>query len=150
MESCGSCHGDRAFRGASVHGFREARRPQFIRKMTTRSSSLSSAVPSLPVSPAAIGPVLLSVIRARFDLVVNIDGFNQVVLSVQDNTRKQVFPFYSRNWFIRTQNVSQLKMLQALGRLSLLAERRQSLVSESTNLPSHMNHSLPALKKCGN
>jgi hypothetical protein len=35
----------------------------------------------------------------HFDVVVNLDGFNEVALPTSENIPKGVFPFYPRNWF---------------------------------------------------
>jgi hypothetical protein len=37
----------------------------------------------------------------HFDIVVNIDGFNEVALPTAENIPKGVFPFYPRNWNAR-------------------------------------------------
>jgi hypothetical protein len=38
---------------------------------------------------------------AHFDVIINLDGFNEVVLPVTENLQKRVFPFYPRTWFLR-------------------------------------------------
>src|SRR4051812_42144550 len=38
---------------------------------------------------------------AHFDVVINLDGFNEAVLPVVENVPKGVFPFFPRNWFLR-------------------------------------------------
>jgi hypothetical protein len=38
---------------------------------------------------------------AHFDVVINLDGFNEVVLPVTENVSKKVFPFFPRTWFLR-------------------------------------------------
>jgi hypothetical protein len=38
---------------------------------------------------------------AHFDVVVNLDGLNEIALPAVDNVPKRVFPFYPRNWSIR-------------------------------------------------
>jgi hypothetical protein len=38
---------------------------------------------------------------AHFDILINLDGFNEVVLPVTENLQKRVFPFYPRTWFLR-------------------------------------------------
>jgi hypothetical protein len=61
---------------------------------------------------------------AHFDLVVNLDGFNEIVLPVVENLDKQVFPFYPRSWFIRVADSPTSR--QIVDRVtSLRAERRR-------------------------
>lgn len=38
---------------------------------------------------------------AEFDLVINLDGFNEAALPGPDNLRKKTFPIYPREWFSR-------------------------------------------------
>lgn len=40
-----------------------------------------------------------------FDLIINIDGFNEVALPLAENVPKGVFPIYPRAWFLRLQSV---------------------------------------------
>ncbi len=39
---------------------------------------------------------------AHFDVVINLDGYNEVVLPGAENVPKGVFPFFPRNWYHRT------------------------------------------------
>ena len=39
---------------------------------------------------------------AHFDVVINLDGFNEVALPPSDHVRKGVFVHYPRNWYMRT------------------------------------------------
>jgi len=43
----------------------------------------------------------LLTLGAEFDLIIEIDGFNEVALHAAENGRKHVFPAYPRNWFVR-------------------------------------------------
>lgn len=40
---------------------------------------------------------------AKFDLIVNIDGFNDLVMPIFYNLPKSVFPFYPTNWYLISQ-----------------------------------------------
>jgi len=42
---------------------------------------------------------------AHFDIIINIDGFNEVALPPAENVPKNVFPFFPRNWFMRVQDL---------------------------------------------
>jgi hypothetical protein len=39
---------------------------------------------------------------AEFDLVINLDGFNDMVLPAVENVPKGVFPLFPRSWYFRT------------------------------------------------
>jgi len=43
----------------------------------------------------------LLVLGAEFDIVLNLDGFNEITLPVNENMHRGVFPFFPRGWFFR-------------------------------------------------
>jgi len=56
---------------------------------------------------------------AEFDLVINIDGFNEVALPPTELVPRGVFPLYPRDWYIRTAHLEgadarQLAQLESL------------------------------------
>lgn len=61
---------------------------------------------------------------ARFDLVINIDGFNELALPLVENLPKQVFPAYPRAWFMRVRGLSSYRVTLMHGRIAVLQERR--------------------------
>lgn len=48
----------------------------------------------------------LLALGGEFDIVVNIDGFNEVALHEAENRSRNVFPAYPRSWFFHTQGLS--------------------------------------------
>ena len=63
---------------------------------------------------------------AHFDIVINLDGFNEVALPASENIPKQVFPFFPRAWFGRVHTLRRPELLSMIGQLALLQERRES------------------------
>jgi hypothetical protein len=37
---------------------------------------------------------------ANFDMIINIDGFNDLVMPIYFNLKKSVFPYYPTNWYV--------------------------------------------------
>ncbi len=70
---------------------------------------------------------LLSV-GERFDLIVNLDGFNEVAFG-KENAQRGVFPAYPRNWSFRVGGRDTLEDLEALGRAAAWSELRRQLAS---------------------
>lgn len=66
---------------------------------------------------------LLSV-GERFDLIVNLDGYNEVAFGLE-NFRRGVYPSYPRNWSLRIGGRDTLEDLEALGRVAYWTERRR-------------------------
>ncbi len=62
---------------------------------------------------------------AQFDVVVNIDGFNEVALPPVENVPKGVFPIYPRAWYYLSQHLPDPVELGQLGQLALLGKERR-------------------------
>ncbi|MBZ0111090.1 MAG: hypothetical protein K8J08_01380 [Thermoanaerobaculia bacterium] len=65
---------------------------------------------------------------AHFDLVINLDGFNDVALSATDLVPRGVFPFYPRDWDQRVGNFDGNLRLAA-GQIAWHRERRRRLAA---------------------
>jgi len=67
----------------------------------------------------------LLALGAEFDIVVNLDGFNEVALPYAENLRKGVFPAFPRGWYYRVANLNELDVMTKLARLELLNRSRK-------------------------
>ncbi len=63
-------------------------------------------------------------IGAHFDAVINLDGFNEVALPLEENLRRGVNPLFPRNWYFRVQDFDPSTRL-AIGKLAFLVDRRR-------------------------
>lgn len=63
--------------------------------------------------------------EAPIDVVVNIDGFNEVALPQAENLPKGVNPFYPRAWYYRTLRLHDQVALRRIGRASVLQDDRK-------------------------
>ena len=61
---------------------------------------------------------------AHFDVVVNIDGFNEIALPPVENIPKGVFPFYPRNWYFRSLTIPGENVQIMLGEIQYLRRLR--------------------------
>jgi len=68
------------------------------------------------------------------DVVLNIDGFNEVALPQQDNLRFGTFPFYPRAWKTRVAS-SDPALLGFRGRVMDLRERRRQRAAAFSDVP---------------
>jgi hypothetical protein len=66
----------------------------------------------------------LLAVGGHVDVVVNLDGFNDVVLPWYDNASHGVFPFYPRSWYWRTGNLSDPELVRRAGRIAVLEDLR--------------------------
>lgn len=55
---------------------------------------------------------------AQFDLVINIDGFNEVALPPAENLPWQVFPSYPRQWFGRVGTIEDIEGRALVGEIA--------------------------------
>ena len=53
-------------------------------------------------------------IGSEFDIVINIDGFNEAALPLSDNVPRNIFPFYPRNWFEQIGYKSDIKFFSLM------------------------------------
>jgi hypothetical protein len=63
---------------------------------------------------------------SHFDIVINLDGFNEVALSNAELRPQMIFPHYPRNWRQMTEGLGQ-ELRLAIGRLAYLRERQAGL-----------------------
>ena len=61
----------------------------------------------------------------RFDVVINLDGFNDLVLPVADNALQRVYPFYPRNWQLRITDLPDPAIRELIGERAFHARRRR-------------------------
>ncbi|RMH17014.1 MAG: hypothetical protein D6696_16750 [Acidobacteria bacterium] len=59
----------------------------------------------------------------RFDVVINVDGFNDLVLPF-DNLRAEVYPFYPMTWSVLTGDLSDPERQRLVGEIAYLEARR--------------------------
>lgn len=79
---------------------------------------------------------------AEFDVLVNIDGYNEVALAIADNAARGTFAAYPQTWFARLHSFSDprknsisFRILQTRAtRQQLASDRRQSWLSWSPTL----------------
>lgn len=64
---------------------------------------------------------------AEFDVVINIDGFNEVALPLTENIPAHVNPFYPRGWEGRTADTISQASVRAIGYIEYLKEKRADL-----------------------
>lgn len=64
---------------------------------------------------------------AEFDVLLNIDGFNEVALPIAENLPKHVFPSFPRNWYYRASALPDTGYQAQIGKLVMMKELRQEL-----------------------
>lgn len=69
---------------------------------------------------------------ARFDWVINLDGFNEVTLPVIENLPKGVAAAFPRSWYWRVQDVPDPALRRWVGQAAWLEEQRARLARSSS------------------
>lgn len=64
---------------------------------------------------------------AHFDVLINLDGFNEVVLPPTENMPKGVFPFFPRRWFFRVSQIPSFQMRVLMGKIAWIDNQRRYL-----------------------
>ncbi len=63
---------------------------------------------------------------AQYDIVINLDGFNEIVLPFSDNLPSHVFPSYPRHWSIYSRKSLNSKVQLLLSKQVSLKEKQRS------------------------
>ena len=71
----------------------------------------------------------LLALGAQLDVVVNLDGFNEVALPPVENVARGVNPFYPRQWHMKTQGLLEPEMVRNVGHLRYLEAERSRRAS---------------------
>lgn len=72
---------------------------------------------------------------APFDLVINLDGFNEIVLPVVEHAKLGTFPFYPRKWKMRVAGLADQDLLRKAGRIAYLGSARHHLAVLASRAP---------------
>lgn len=65
---------------------------------------------------------------AHFDVIINLDGFNEVSMPYPENYSQNIFSFYPRSWNLRMQNLDHAPdMRRIIGRISLYRQELEEL-----------------------
>ena len=84
--------------------------------------------------------VYLLALGAEFDLIVNIDGFNDLAIHPTENAPARVFPAYPRRWHQRMEGVLPGGALRLMLRRVQLEGRRAALAESFSTFPwRHLN-----------
>jgi hypothetical protein len=62
---------------------------------------------------------------AEYDILINIDGFNEIVLPYADNLPNHVFPSYPRHWNIYSRKKLDSRVLLLMGKQAVTNEKMQ-------------------------
>jgi hypothetical protein len=71
----------------------------------------------------------------KLDIVINLDGFNEVALAYGENWPAGVFPFYPRGWSTLVEGIPDLKRLRLVGAIVDLEDRRVRLAQNFSRSP---------------
>jgi len=71
---------------------------------------------------------------AEYDYVINIDGFNEVVLPFSDNLPFHIFPSFPRHWNVYSRKVLDKNISILLGKQTFLLEKQQLRAKNFSNL----------------
>jgi hypothetical protein len=63
---------------------------------------------------------------AEFDLVINLDGFNEIVLPYTDNVPEKIHPAYPRSWQLYSMKSLDTGQLELLARLRAISLQRNT------------------------
>lgn len=84
------------------------------------------ALPGMKQPQQLLALAWLRALGMELDLLLTLDGFNEVVLPAVENESQQVFPFYPRSWRQQVAGLRDVALMQRVGALAYAAERRRA------------------------
>jgi len=66
---------------------------------------------------------------AKFDLVINLDGFNEIALSPNQINSVNVYPFFPYNWHLLAKDVPNRKIQSMIGKTVVFQELRKKIAN---------------------
>ncbi len=73
----------------------------------------------------ALALTYLLTLGAEFDVIINVDGYNEVALAAAENVTKGVFPVFPRSWYYLAERINDPETLELLGRLGILKIQKE-------------------------
>jgi hypothetical protein len=77
----------------------------------------------------------LLALGGQFDLIVNIDGFNEIALPVVENAPAGVFPSFPRDWGVRVLERRDTALLRRMGEVVYLQEADRNWARRFASIP---------------
>jgi hypothetical protein len=68
----------------------------------------------------------LLAVGGEFDILINIDGYNEIVLPVVENVPNHVFAGFPRSWHLRVTEAGNLEVMRTIGRIAHLKDEARS------------------------
>jgi len=69
----------------------------------------------------------LLALGGELDVLVNLDGFNEVALDAVENAEQGVFPAYPRGWALRVERFADPRLVERVGAVAVLEGRQAAL-----------------------
>jgi len=77
----------------------------------------------------------LLALGGELDVVVNLDGFNEVALDAVENAEQGVFPAYPRGWALRVERFADPGLVERVGAIAVLESRQAGLAGSFAAVP---------------
>jgi hypothetical protein len=74
-------------------------------------------------------------VGAVIDVVITLDGFNEVVLPIAENKKHGVFPFYPRNWKFFVAGLKDVRLMREIGEVEFWRSQRKQLATVFSGFP---------------
>ena len=68
----------------------------------------------------------LLVLGGQFDILINIDGYNEIALPAVENIPNHVYAAYPRSWHLRVTEAGSLEVMRSIGRIAHLKDQARS------------------------
>lgn len=86
--------------------------------------------------------LLFLFLGAEYDMVINIDGFNEIALPFTENIPHQIFPYFPRSWYLYTTKSLNIKAILQIAKIYKLKENQQKLKKKFSKFPLYHSNFL--------
>jgi hypothetical protein len=128
--------------GSFAQGFFDGGAPRLLARLAElpayrgkTPTAVSLAFAGYKQPQQAIGVAYLLALGAEFDLVINIDGFNDVAIHPSENAPARVFPAFPRRWHHRMEGMPQGGALRLMFVRVQLEQKRAGLARAFSATP---------------
>jgi len=130
------------FGGSFAHQFREAAIDDLIRGLEQHAEFqgkefiyASTALGGYKQPQQLMTLNYLLALGGEFDIVINIDGFNEVALHEAENRGRHVFPAYPRSWYYHTLGLSDPEFVEKSARTLRIRNAKRDSARSFSSFP---------------
>jgi hypothetical protein len=119
--------------GSVAQSMGQILRETFHRVCRVPPNIVNLAIPGYKQPQQLLAVTYFLSLGAEYDLIINLDGYNEIVLPFTDNYSVGVNPFFPRNWNLRVNRQPSKKILAVIGEVRYLRDLKEENLEALTS-----------------